>query len=94
MLAYDERTLAQTAAFSTALDLAPSYISGVWMSGFALAADSSSSVYFSVGNGPFDANTGGANYGQSVLRLSSALAAQDYFAPHNALTPDQQMGGT
>src|SRR5207302_8609319 len=30
VLAYDERTLAQTAAFSTALDLAPSYISGVW----------------------------------------------------------------
>jgi hypothetical protein len=57
---------------------------GIWMSGGAPAADSSGNLYFLTGNGTFDANTaGGANYGDSTLKLSttSGLSVADWFTP-------------
>ena len=47
-----------------------------------LAADSNS-VYFVTGNGPFDANTGGADYGDSAIKLGSTFSVSDYFTPCN-----------
>jgi hypothetical protein len=56
---------------------------GIWMGGGAPAVDSSGYLYLITGNGTFDANTGGSNYGDSVVKLSttSGLAVADYFTP-------------
>lgn len=56
---------------------------GIWMGGGAPAVDSSGNLFFITGNGTFDANTGGSNYGDSVVRLSTAsgLSVADYFTP-------------
>ena len=56
---------------------------GIWMAGGAPAADSSNDLYFLTGNGSFDANSGGSNYGDSTIRLtaSGGLHVKDYFTP-------------
>jgi len=56
---------------------------GIWMGGGAPAVDSSGNLFFITGNGTFDANTGGSNYGDSVVKLSTAsgLSVADYFTP-------------
>ena len=63
---------------------------GIWQGGNGVAADSSNAIYFVSGNGTFDANTGGRNYGDSAIKLSAValkrkrvLRASDYFTPHN-----------
>jgi hypothetical protein len=56
---------------------------GIWMGGGAPAVDASGNLYFITGNGTFNANTGGSNYGDSVVKLSTAsgLSVADYFTP-------------
>lgn len=59
---------------------------GIWMSGNGLAVDSSTNLYFEVGNGSFNANVaGGTEYGDCFVKLSTAgsLTVADYFAPYN-----------
>jgi hypothetical protein len=53
------------------------------MGGGAPAADSSGNLYFLTGNGTFDVNTGGSDYGDSTVKLStsSGLAVAGYFTP-------------
>jgi regulation of enolase protein 1 (concanavalin A-like superfamily) len=64
---------------------------GIWMSGAGLAADSAGNIYFSTGNGTFDANLGGSDYGDSAVKLStsSGLSVADYFTPSNQAYLDQ-----
>jgi hypothetical protein len=56
---------------------------GIWMGGGAPAVDSSGNLFFITGNGTFDANTGGSNYGDSVIKLGTTggLSVADYFTP-------------
>jgi hypothetical protein len=56
---------------------------GIWMSGGAPAADTANNIYLMTGNGGFDANTGGSNYGDSYVKLTTGLAVSDYFTPHD-----------
>ncbi len=57
---------------------------GIWHSGGGLAADTNGSLYFSTGNGTFDANTNGdSDYGDSVEKLGTNGVVQDYFTPHD-----------
>jgi chitodextrinase len=56
---------------------------GVWMGGGALASDSTGAIYFVTGDGEFDANTGGPDYGDSFIRMTPAGGIADYFAPAN-----------
>jgi hypothetical protein len=69
------------------------------MSGGGPAADSYGNIYFSTGNGTFDANIGGANYSMSVVKLArGGTAVVDYFTPSNqaelsALDLDLSSGG-
>jgi len=59
---------------------------GVWQAGGGLAADSSGNIYFETADGVFDANTGGSDYGLSVLKLDPNLNFLDYFTPYNEKT--------
>jgi Fibronectin type III domain len=56
---------------------------GVWMGGGAAAADSNNNLYFLTGNGTFDADSGGSNYGDSTIKLSTGagLSVADWFTP-------------
>jgi hypothetical protein len=77
---YNASTLQRTVA----LCLTPNQEgAGVWMSGSGLAADSTGSLYFITGDGEFDANTGGPDYGDSYVRMTPAGSVADYFSPSN-----------
>lgn len=82
LLGYDAYTLAQTFA----LCVSPTgNLGGIWMAGAAPAVDDAGNVYVTTGNGSFDANRGGPDYGMSLLRLTSGLSVTDYFAPSDEL---------
>jgi len=82
LIGYDARTLAQTAV----LCVAPKGgLGGIWMAGAAPAFDAAGNLYVTTGNGSFDADSGGPNYGMSLLRMTPALAVADYFAPSDEL---------
>ncbi len=94
VMGYDENTLQQTAAFCVT---ANGDQGGIWQSGDGLAADSLNNLYSMTGNGTFDANTGGVDYGMSYLKLASkaGLKVADYFTPYNAVKlsdQDQDLG--
>jgi hypothetical protein len=48
------------------------------------------SLYFATGNGTFDANTGGKDYGDSYERISPSGTIQDYFTPSDQATLSSQ----
>ena len=54
---------------------------GIWQAGKGLTADAAGNIYFSIGNGTFDANSGGKDYGMCYMKLSPTLQVLDYFAP-------------
>jgi hypothetical protein len=79
----------QSAVFSSCLDLAdtssPEKGGTIWMSGAGPSCDGTS-IYVTTGNGDFDANTGGADYGDSIIKLNSSLQVTGYFSPSNTKT--------
>ena len=85
LMGYKASTLQQVMAFNTSPNAGGS---GIWQSGAAPAADASGSIYFNTGNGAFDANTGGADYGDSIVKLNSSGTVLDYFTPYNQATLD------
>ncbi len=95
VIAYDAGTLLQVGVFNATPG---GYGGGVWQSGAAPAADGAGSFYLETGDGTFDANTGGKDYGDSVLKLnlaSSGLTVADYFTPHDQefmRSNDQDLG--
>ncbi len=83
MLAYDAKTLQQRAVWNST---PTGQDGGIWQSGQGPAADREGNVYVMTGNGSFNANRGGQNYGNSFVRLSlekGQLAVKDYFTPCN-----------
>src|SRR5215469_807489 len=87
LLAYNASTLTQIAVFNTT----PNGSEGaIWQGGQGLVADADN-IYFMTGNGSFDANTGGTEYGDSVVKLSTSagLAVSDYFTPENQSSLNQ-----
>ena len=85
LLGYNASNLQRVMVFNTA----PANGEGaIWQSGCGPAADASGNIYFNTGNGPFDANTGGVDYGDSVVKLSSSGTVLDYFTPYNQATLD------
>ena len=80
-LAYDAQTLQQTGVFNTTPN---DNNGGSWQAGSGPAADSSGNIYFETADALFDANTGGADFGDSILKLTpgnNGLLAADYFTP-------------
>ncbi len=77
------------------LNVAPNAAySGIWMSGSAPASDSSGNLYMITGNGVFDVNTGGSDYGDSYLKIatSPSLSITDYFTPSDYVTDNSSDG--
>lgn len=83
LFAFDAGTLAQRALWSAT----PSgQHGGIWQSGQGPSADAQGNVYLITGNGTFDANTGGQNYGNSFVKLrleGPKLVVKDFFTPCN-----------
>lgn len=85
VFAYDATTLQQTGVFNTSPDVKEG--ASIWQSGAGLAGDADGNVYFATAAlGVFDANMGGMDFGDSVLKLnlsSGSLTWTDYFTPFN-----------
>ncbi|HEY3975052.1 MAG TPA: pyrrolo-quinoline quinone [Candidatus Sulfotelmatobacter sp.] len=84
LMAYDDKSLEQKGAWATT----PNGEQGaIWESGSGPAGDESLNTYFATGNGTFDANSAGTDYGQSMVKLASpkkgTFAVLDYFTPYN-----------
>ena len=95
LLAYDASTLKQLASWTSVPN--PEYNAkdvrvsgGLWASGNAVAAGDAGNIFVVVGDGYWDAGTGGANYGDSVVKLHLTAGAtkgtykftvEDYFTP-------------
>jgi hypothetical protein len=81
LLAYDAQSLQQLAAYS----VEPNGARGaIWQSGAGPAADAAGNIYLATANGTFDANTGGSDYGDSLLKLNlqnGSFGVLDYFTP-------------
>ncbi|MGO8674045.1 MAG: hypothetical protein ACLQVD_22130, partial [Capsulimonadaceae bacterium] len=76
-------TFTQTAVFCTTPNGSDG---GIWQAGDGLAADANGYIYAAVGNGTFDVNSGGVDYGMAFLKLASpGLTVSDYFTPHDEL---------
>jgi hypothetical protein len=87
VIGYNATTLQQTIAYNVSPN---GYGGGIWQSGEGLATDSSGNMFFATGNGNFNANTGGTDYGDSVVKLSPAGSVVDYFTPFDQGVMEQQ----
>lgn len=89
LMAYSSQTLAQTAVW---LVTPNGNRGGIWQTGNGVAGDSSFNTFASIGNGTFDANSSGIDYGESVVKLGppsgTSLPVLDYFTPYNVNTLD------
>jgi hypothetical protein len=81
VLAYSAHSLSRVAMFNGTPDGSDG---GIWQTGSGPASDASGAVFVGTGNGTFDADSGGRDYGDSLLKLvrhGSHLALADYFTP-------------
>jgi hypothetical protein len=85
LLGYNASALQQVMVFNTTPNAGEG---GIWQSGCGPAADATGNIYFNTGNGAFDANTGGVDYGDSIVKLNSSGTVLDYFTPYNQATLD------
>ncbi|HTZ58114.1 MAG TPA: hypothetical protein VMB49_08460 [Acidobacteriaceae bacterium] len=81
IMAYDAHSLKQKAVFNASPD---GDDSGIWGGDTGPAADQAGNVFVATGNGRFDAEKGGRDYGDTLLKLDgTSLKLSDYFAPFN-----------
>ena len=88
-IGYDETTLQQTSVWNSDPN---GTRSGLWQSGASPATDAQGNLYVMTGNGTFDASSGGVDYGDSFVQLStgSGLSVSDYFTPFDQATDAAQ----
>ena len=97
LMAFDPTTLQQVAVFNPttqfqAVDAAdgPSDHGGggsFWEGGAAPAVDTAGNIFLNAADGSFNADQGGNNYGDTMLKLklsASGFQIQDWFTPFNA----------
>lgn len=102
LMAYDSQTLSQVAVFNPtpqhqAIDFAfgPADFGGggsFWMGGAAPAMDAAGNLYIVAADGSFNADQGGSNYGDTVLKLrlsGNAFQVVDWFTPSNQACIDE-----
>ncbi len=85
LMGYDATSLQQVSILNMTPD---GKDGGIWAAGFGIASDGLSNIFLATGNGNFDANVSGRDYGDSILRIStsSGLTVADYFTPSNQAT--------
>lgn len=91
IIGFDASTLAVVCAFC----VAPNGLAGgIWQGGGGISADENGFIYAVTGNGTFDADTGGGDYGDSFLKLwrdnTGQLKVFDYATPSNQADLDAQ----
>jgi hypothetical protein len=104
LIGFDAATLAPraNAIFNTTPNQLAGYPysrGGIWMGGGAPAADAEGNLFLNTGNGTFDADDGGSNYGDTFLKLSTTngLSVADWFTPENQAdldTKDLDLGSS
>ena len=89
VLGYAANTLAQVGVFNVSPNARQG---GIWGSGGGPVASADGYIYVLTANGLFDASSGGVDYGDSFLKLSTSggLSVADYFTPDNQMTLDTQ----
>jgi hypothetical protein len=82
VMGYSASTLAQVSVYN---NTANGSRGGIWQGAAGLSADTKGNIYAISGNGTFDADVGGVDYGDSFIKLSttSGLSVSDYFTPFN-----------
>lgn len=83
VFAYRAAGLARVAVFNDTPDGSQG---GIWQSGDGPAADYEGDVFIASGNGTFDVDSSGLDYGDSLIELvrsRSTLVVSDYFTPNN-----------
>jgi len=80
VLGFDATTLKLVMTYNTTRNGSEG---GIWQGGGGLAADHDGNIYFVTGNGTFDADMGGSDYGDSIVKISPSGAVLDYFTPHD-----------
>ncbi len=84
VMSYDSQTLRQNGVWNSTPNAG---LGGFWSGGSGIAADSSNNLYVASGNGMFDVNTGGRDYGDSIIKLSpptnDRFKVADYFTPYD-----------
>ena len=82
IMSYNAQTLQQTGVWNST---ANGGLGGVWMGGAGLAGDVDVNTYLATGNGTFDVNSGGRDFGDSIVKLAppanSRFRIADYFTP-------------
>jgi chitodextrinase len=86
VIGYNATTLARTIAWCVSPN---GYGGGIWQSGSGPAADASGSIFFTTGNGNFNANTGGTDFGDTLVKLGPTGTVVDYFTPYDQATMEQ-----
>jgi len=100
LFGYDAATLAQRFVFCDTPDVHNDINNdgkgGLWMGASAPSADGTS-IFVAAGNGSFNADSGGRDYGDSVMKISSGGMVNDYFTPFDQdtlKTQDKDLGST
>ncbi|MBZ5706071.1 MAG: pyrrolo-quinoline quinone [Acidobacteriia bacterium] len=87
VISYDAQTLKQNGAWNATPN---GGLGGFWASGAGIAADAGFNLYVATGNGTFDKNTGGSDFGDSIIKLlpptANRFRPSDYFTPYNQQT--------
>jgi PQQ-like domain len=87
LMSYDATSLQQLGIFCTTPNVGGG--AGFWQSGGGPAEDADGNIYIQTADGTFDENTGGGDYGDSLLKVSlqsTGLFLNDYFAPYDQAT--------
>ena len=85
LFAYDASSLKRTGVFLTTPDGSHG---GIWQAGATPVVDPQGNLYVVTGDGEFDAYDGGADYGDTFLKLR--FAGNDLIAPTDYFTPFDQ----
>jgi uncharacterized repeat protein (TIGR01451 family) len=80
LLGYSASTLQQVMAFNVSPNADGG---GIWQANGGPAADAAGNIYIVTGNGAFDADSGGQDFGDSFLKLAPNGTVTDYFTPWN-----------
>jgi hypothetical protein len=80
VIAYNATTLQQAFAYCATPN---GEGAGIWIANSGITADAAGAMYLVTGDGTFNANTGGVDYGDSYIKIGAAGNVLDYFTPHD-----------